>query len=86
MDKHNIYITFAFNITRNCDCDGHNMKPIVNDVGVFASTGPVAMDKACLDVIDKNNGKTIFRRGRSTLDYAEKIGLGSKEYELIEIK
>jgi len=85
-DKKNIYITFAFNITKNCDCEGHNMKPIVHDVGVFASMDPVSIDKACLDVIDKNNGKTVFRRGRSTLDYAEKIGLGSKEYTLLEVK
>jgi len=86
VDKNNIYITFAFNITRNCDCDGHSMKPIVADVGVFASTDAVAIDKACLDMLDKNNGKTVFRRGRATLDYAEKIGLGSKQYELVEIK
>jgi len=84
-DKHNIYITYAFNITRNCDCDGHSMKPIVNDIGVFASTDPVAIDMACLDILDKNNGKIVFRRGRYTLDYAEKIGLGSKTYDLFEI-
>jgi uncharacterized Fe-S center protein len=84
-DKNNIYITFAFNITKNCDCEGHPMKPIVNDVGVFASTDPVAIDKACLDVVDKNNGKTVFRRGRYTLEYSEKIGLGSQQYELIEL-
>ncbi|WP_238475881.1 DUF362 domain-containing protein [Clostridium manihotivorum] len=61
------------------------MKPIVDDVGVFASTDPVAIDKACLDVVDKNNGKTVFRRGRYTLEYSEKIGLGSQQYELIEL-
>ena len=86
INKKNFNINFAFNITRNCDCDGHNMKPIVDDVGVFASTDPAAIDKACLDVIDKNNGRTVFKRGRYTLDYAEKIGLGSKQYELVEIK
>jgi hypothetical protein len=85
-DKNHIYITFAFNITRNCDCEGRNMKPIVDDVGVFASMDPVAIDRACLDKIDKNNGKTVFKRGRYTLDYAEKIGLGSNKYELVEIK
>lgn len=84
-DKNNIYITFAFNITKNCDCEGHIMKPIVDDVGIFASIDPVAIDKACLDMVDKNNGKTVFRRGRYTLDYAEKIGLGSQHYELVEI-
>jgi uncharacterized Fe-S center protein len=61
------------------------MKPIVNDIGVFASTDPVAIDMACLDILDKNNGKIVFRRGRYTLDYAEKIGLGSKTYDLFEI-
>ncbi|PRR83727.1 DUF362 domain-containing protein [Clostridium vincentii] len=85
-DKSNIYITFAFNITKNCDCEGHSMKPIVDDIGVFASTDPVAIDMACLDMVDKNNNKTVFKRGRYTLDYAEKIGLGSKKYKLVEIK
>lgn len=85
-DKNNIYITFAFNITRNCDCEGHSMKPIVADVGILASIDPVAIDKACLDIIDKNNGRTVFRRGRYTLDYSEKIGLGNKQYKLIEMK
>lgn len=44
-----------------------------------------AIDQACLDAVDKNEGRTVFRRGRYTLDYAEKIGLGSKSYELVEI-
>lgn len=83
--KNHIYITFAFNITKSCDCEGHPMKPIAKDLGVFASTDPVAIDQACLDVLDKNEGKTVFRRGRYTLEYASKIGLGSREYELIEL-
>ncbi|WP_243156410.1 hypothetical protein [Clostridium sp. C8-1-8] len=45
----------------------------------------MAIDKACLDVVDKNNGKTVFRRGGYTLEYSEKIGLGSQQYELIEL-
>lgn len=84
-DKNNMYITFAFNITKNCDCDGHSMKPVAKDIGVFASTDPVAIDQACLDVLDKVNGRRVFRRGKYTLDYAEKIGLGSRKYELVEI-
>ncbi|MCT8977825.1 DUF362 domain-containing protein [Clostridium sp. CX1] len=84
-DKRNVYITFAFNITRGCDCEGHSMKPIAKDIGVFASTDPVAIDKACLDALDKASGKTVFKRGRNTLEYAEKIGLGSMEYELVQI-
>lgn len=61
------------------------MKIIAKDLGIFASTDPVAIDKACLDILDKNEGRTVFKRGRYTLEYAEKIGLGSKSYELIEI-
>lgn len=84
-DKRNIYITFAFNITKKCDCDGHPMKTIAKDIGIFASKDPVAIDKACLDVLDKNEGRTVFKKGRYTLDYAESIGLGSTKYELIQL-
>ncbi|WP_026478499.1 DUF362 domain-containing protein [Alkaliphilus transvaalensis] len=84
-NKRNIYITFAFNITRGCDCEPHSMKPIVKDLGLLASTDAVAIDQAALDLLDKYNGKTVFRRGRKTLAYAEKIGLGSRNYSLIEL-
>ena len=80
-----IYITFAFNITRNCDCEGHNMQPIAKDIGIFASMDPVAIDQACLDILDKNEGRRVFRKGRYTLQYAEKIGLGSRQYDLVEL-
>jgi uncharacterized Fe-S center protein len=83
--KQIIYISFAFNITKNCDCEGHAMKPVAKDLGVFASLDPVAIDQACLDVLDKNEGRTVFRRGRYTLEYAAGIGLGSRKYELVNI-
>jgi len=83
-DKTNIYLTFAFNITKGCDCEGRNMKLIAGDLGVFASIDPVSIDKACLDMLDKKENKSVFK-GRETLDYAEEIGLGTKQYELIEI-
>lgn len=83
--KNNIYITFAFNITKNCDCEGHPMKPIARDLGVFASIDPVAIDQTCLDVLDKSEGRRVFKRGRFTLEYAESIGLGSRNYELVEL-
>ena len=84
-DQQNIYITFAFNITRGCDCEGHKMKPIAGDIGVFASTDPVAIDQACLDMLDRREGKKVFTRARHQLDYAEKIGLGKRQYQLIEV-
>lgn len=83
--KNNIYLSFALNITKNCDCEGHPMKPIAKDVGVFASLDPVAIDQACLDMLDKKEGKKVFRRGHHTLAYAETIGLGSRRYKLVEI-
>lgn len=83
--KSNIYITFALNITKNCDCEGHAMLPIAKDIGIFASLDPVAIDQACLDILDKNEGRRVFRKGRYTLEYAEKIGLGSRNYEFVEL-
>ena len=83
--KKNIFLNFAFNITRFCDCEGRPMKPIAGDLGVFASTDPVAIDKACLDELHKKEGRKVFRRGYHTLDYSQDIGLGSKEYELVKM-
>jgi uncharacterized Fe-S center protein len=84
-DKTCLYITFALNMTRQCDCYGRAMKPIFKDLGLFAATDPVAIDQACLDRINQREGKKVFRRGQYKLDYAQQIGLGSKEYELIEV-
>ncbi|MBU0756499.1 MAG: DUF362 domain-containing protein [Nanoarchaeota archaeon] len=83
-DKKNIYISFAGNITKGCDCIGKKMKPFAKDAGVFVSTDPVAIDTACIDIIEKQEGKKVFK-GKYTLDYAEKIGLGKKKYELVEM-
>jgi len=84
-NKQNIYITFAINITRGCDCVGHNMKPFVEDLGVLASLDPVAIDKASLDLLDERKGRKVIRRGRQTLSYGESIGLGTQKYELIRL-
>jgi uncharacterized protein len=83
-DKKNIYINFALNITAGCDCEGHSMHPITRDIGIFASTDPVAIDKACLDKLN-TPVKLAFSRGIKTLNYGEKIGLGSKKYDLISL-
>ncbi len=61
------------------------MKVTAKDIGIFASKDPVAIDQACLDVLDKNEGKTVFKKGRYTLNYAESIGLGSTKYKLVEL-
>jgi len=80
-DKKIIYLTFAMNITRGCDCDPRTMKPIVEDIGILVSSDPVAIDQACYDMV-KESGKKL--RGRYILKYAEEIGIGSRNYEIVK--
>lgn len=81
----------------DCDCDGHPASPEMNDIGILASTDPVALDKACLDLVFNYNSTTgdnavplqnrINRQhGTYIVDYAEQIGLGTKSYQLIDIQ
>ncbi len=85
-DKDNIYLCFVHNITEECDCVGLPMDPITDNIGILASKDPVALDSACLDLIQKNSGQDFFEPGRETLIHAEKIGLGTMNYEIVEIK
>lgn len=85
-DKDIIYITFVHNITKDCDCEGEAMKPITANIGVLAGKDPVAMDMACLDMVQNNSGKKLFEKGRAALIHAEKIGLGTMEYQLVNLK
>lgn len=85
-NKDNIYISFIKNITKECDCMGCAMEPIVENIGVVAGKDPVALDAACLDLVQQKSGKKLFDNGRASLRHAEKIGLGRMKYELIEIK
>ncbi|MDD4251319.1 MAG: DUF362 domain-containing protein [Candidatus ainarchaeum sp.] len=79
-----IFINFVFNITKNCDCHGHPDKIVAKDIGILASNDPVALDKACIDLIRKNEDKKIFG-GDNQLTYGEKIGLGTTNYNLIKL-
>ncbi|MBT4192437.1 MAG: DUF362 domain-containing protein [Candidatus Diapherotrites archaeon] len=83
-DKEVTYISFATQITKHCDCEGTEMKPIAKDLGLLASRDPIALDQACLDLIRKQEGKKVFS-GEHTLEYGEEIGLGSRKYELITL-
>lgn len=80
--KSNIYLNFAMNITSGCDCEPRKMKLLMEDIGIFISTDPVAIDKACHDMV-RQKGKKFG--GSKQFAYAESIGLGSASYELIEI-
>ncbi len=85
LGKENLYISFLINITEDCDCIGSHMHPIAPNIGILAGTDPVALDSACLDLLQKTTGKTMFEKGRTTLAHAEKIGLGSTDYTLVTL-
>ena len=88
-----IYISVANNLSVDCDCDSSPEDPKMGDIGILASLDPVALDKACVDMVraSKDHGKIHLieridsRHGMHTLDYGEKIGLGSQEYRLVRL-
>ena len=80
--KRNIYLNFAISITPGCDCEPRPMHACVENIGLFISSDPVAVDSACWDAAAAKGKKF---RGSEQLAYAEKIGLGSRKYELIRI-
>lgn len=82
LNKKNIYMNFAMNITPGCDCEPKKMKTLMDDFGIFVSTDPVAIDKACYDMA-KDRGKKF--RGYKTFAYAESIDLGKTKYSLHEL-
>ena len=92
-NKQIVYITVMNNISLDCDCDSNQGDPVMNDLGIIASLDPVANDQAFIDMIWNSNdpGKKLLqeridgRLGREILPYAESLGLGSRNYELIKI-
>lgn len=86
-----VYINVMNNLSIDCDCNGHPAEPKIGDIGILASTDPVALDQACIDLVyvAEGNGSLILRieskNGLHTLEHAEKIGLGSRTYELVNI-
>lgn len=87
------YITIANAVSLDCDCDANQGDPVIADIGIFASLDPVANDQAFIDAIwdtHEDGTKDIqeridSRQGRHITEYAESLGLGSTDYELIEI-
>ncbi len=92
-DKKIVYITVANAISLDCDCDAHQGDPVIADIGIFASLDPVANDQAFIDAIwatHEEGTKDIKERidtrcGRHITEYAEELGLGTTEYEIINI-
>lgn len=84
LGKDNLYITYLINVTPECDCMGQHMHTVAKDIGVFVSKDPVALDTACIDILQKESGEKLFDDGRESIVHAIKIGFGSDQYELIE--
>ena len=91
-DKQIVYITVMNAISTSCDCDANQDDPVMADLGIIASTDPVANDQAFIDLVwaskdpgaEKLKERIDSMQGREILPYAEELGLGSREYELVE--
>lgn len=84
------------NLSVDCDCNGHPAAPQMHDIGIPASLDPVALDQACLDHVLRHHStdgddshplieRISSRHGTHTVDYAEKIGLGTKNYRIVPL-
>ena len=86
-----IYINVLNNISIDCDCDGNPAEPDIHDIGILASTDPVAIDQASIDLCFAAEGSESLQQrverqnGLHTLEHAEEIGLGSRTYNLVNI-
>ena len=103
-EKKTIYINFLQNITPDCDCVAWSDTPLVPDIGILASTDPVAIDRASYDLVTQAHGlsstllphapkegedkfKAVWNYTQSLIQvsYAEKLGMGTQNYELIKL-
>ena len=86
-----VYINVMNRLSVDCDCDGNPAEPDMHDIGILASTDPVALDQACIDLVyGTEDGQSLVNRiesrnGLHTLEHAQQIGLGSRSYELVSI-
>lgn len=88
-----VYINIMSNISVDCDCCAKAENPCMKDIGILLSQDPVAIDKACLDLVynSKDPGKNHLieriesRNGIHTINCAEKLGIGTTDYEIISI-
>jgi hypothetical protein len=87
------FFNYIMSVTADCDCmDRPNMRKIVKDVGIAASTDPVAVDKAALDLVEAKAGRKLPELLRNDklspryqIEHAERIGLGNADYQLVEV-
>jgi uncharacterized Fe-S center protein len=85
------YVNVMNRLSVDCDCDGSPAEPDMHDIGVLASLDPVALDRACVDLVQTaKDGQSLVERiasrdGELTMAHAEKIGLGKLEYVIEDI-
>ena len=88
---HVCFVTVAQQITKNCDCLGVSEPPLLDDIGILASFDPVAIDKAVMDLVRTRAGRSLEsmsypkQDGMVQIGYAEEMGLGSSEVELVVV-
>ena len=86
--EHMYFVNFLTQITKDCDCMAKDEPAICEDIGIMASSDPVALDKASVDMVIKTNNKDIFKLGypeidwSAQLEHAESVGLGDMRYEI----
>ena len=88
-----LFINVMCNLSVDCDCCAFAEDPCMKDIGILASTDPIAIDKACIDLVynSKDPGRDHFvarverQNGTHTIDAANELGFGTKEYELINV-
>ena len=88
-----VFFNYLINVTKDCDCFGTpDIKRVVEDIGILASVDPVAVDKAAVDMVEQKGRKPLGKLieypnvdWRYQLEHAAKIGLGSMEYEMVEL-
>lgn len=89
-----VYINVMCNLSVDCDCCSEAEDPCMKDIGILASTDPIAIDQACIDLVYNSNdeGKEHFierverQNGIHTIEAAAELKFGTREYELINIK
>ena len=91
LDGQIVYINVMNRLSVDCDCDGNPAEPDMHDIGILASCDPVALDQACVDLVyAAKDGASLIQRiesrnGIHTIEHAAEIGLGSREYTLVNI-
>lgn len=88
------FINIMCNMSVDCDCCAEAEDPCMKDIGILASLDPIALDKACLDLVynSKDSGRNHFierverQNGMHTIDASLELGFGTGEYELIEVE